>query len=59
MEMQKAMKELGPCAEVVKRTMMDCFFVLEDVVKKSMEQYGEITAEAAQSGGVASGNCYE
>jgi len=53
------MKELGPCAEVVKRTMMDCFFVLEDVVKKSMEQYGEITAEAAQSGGVASGNCYE
>merc|ERR1719345_502723 len=59
-KMQQAMKELGPCAEVVKKTMMECFFVMEAGVREALGDEGAgITKDVAVDIGSKSGKCYE
>jgi len=36
MGMMKSMKELGPCAPIVQKTMMACFFVADKGVRREM-----------------------
>jgi len=58
------MKELGKCATIVKRTMMDCFFVTDKMVRDSMlderNPGAKALTETVVAGiGAETGKCYE
>jgi len=62
-QMGAMMKELGPCAPVVKKTMMDCFFVTANGVKRITDDVElgirGLTPEANKRIGAETGRCYE
>jgi hypothetical protein len=58
MKMKKALDDLGPCAEVVKKTMMECFFVMERGIRAATQEAG-ITDQVAEDVGGQAGKCYE
>lgn len=57
-KMQAIMKELGPCSEVVKKTMMECFFVMEAGVREALNEDG-LNVEVNRYIGGQAGSCYE
>ena len=56
----KVMQELGPCAEVVQKTTMECFFIMESGVRQAYSEDGQgLTPSVNQKIGEKAGTCYE
>merc|ERR1712226_1746259 len=58
--MQKAMEDLGPCKDVVKKTMMECFSEMADSVREALGEQGDgLSRTETKAIGQTAGSCYE